>query len=40
MMTYYYHFFEEPGYVFDKEDKGVTMHYKIEEEAKEVSVKV
>lgn len=29
MMTYYYQFFEEPGYVFDKEDNGVTMYYKI-----------
>lgn len=40
MMTHYYQFFSEPGYVFDKEDDGVTMYYKIVEETKEVAVRI
>ena len=40
MMTHYYQFFSEPGYVFDKEDEGVTMYYKIVEETKEVAVRI
>ena len=39
-MTYYYEYFNEPGYVYDKTEKGVSMFYKINEETKEVSVRV
>lgn len=39
-MTYYYQFFDEPGYILDKEDKNIKMFYKINEEKKEVAVKV
>lgn len=39
-MTYNYQFFHEPGYVADKEEKGVKMLYKIYEEVKEVAVRV
>jgi len=28
-MQYYYQFFSEPGYIFDKEEKGTKMFYKI-----------
>ena len=31
-MTYNYQFFSEPGYVPDKQEKGVKMFYKIYEE--------
>lgn len=40
MMTHYYQFFEEPGYIFDKEEKGVQMLYKVYEDSNEVSVRV
>lgn len=39
-MTHYYQFFNEPGYTFDKAEKGVSMYYKIHEDTKEVAVRV
>ena len=39
-MTYYYQFFDEPGYILDKQDQNVRMYYKMNEQKKEVSVKV
>jgi len=39
-MTHYYHFFEEPGFILDKEEGGVQLSYKIHGDSNEVSVKV
>lgn len=39
-MTYYYQFFNEPGYTFDKEEDGVSMYYKVVEDIKEVSIRI
>lgn len=39
-MNHYYQFFNEPGYTLDKEEKGVSMYYKLYEETKEVAVRV
>lgn len=33
-MTFNYQFFNEPGYIPDKEEKGVKLLYKIYEEKK------
>jgi hypothetical protein len=40
MISHFYQFFDEPGYIFDKEKDGVRMYYKIFEEKKEVAVRV
>lgn len=40
MMTYFYQFFNEPGYTFDKQKDNVSIYYKLYEESKEVSVRV
>lgn len=40
IMTYYYQFFNEPGYTFDKEEDGVSMYYKVVEDIKEVSIRI
>jgi hypothetical protein len=39
-MTYYYQFFGEPGFILDKEEKGIEMSYKIHEDSNQVSVRV
>lgn len=28
-MTHFYEYFNEPNYIFDKTEKGVSMYYKI-----------
>ena len=39
-MTHFYEYFNEPNYIFDKTEKGVSMYYKINDQTKEVSVRV
>ena len=39
-MTHHYEYFNEPGYEFDKTEKGVSMYYKINDDTKEVAVRV
>ena len=39
-MTSYYQYFDEPGYEFDKSEKGISMYYKVYDDTKEVAVRV
>jgi hypothetical protein len=35
-----YQYFDEPDYIFDKKEKGVTMHYKVYEKTRQVAIRI
>jgi hypothetical protein len=39
-MEDFYKEFDEPGWIFDKEDEGVRLEYKIYEEEKQIAIRI
>lgn len=39
-MSEFYQQFDKPGWVFDKQDKGITLEYKVYEQQKMIAIRI